>query len=125
MNKIVELYGVSTAARGVPDWNSIAVRQQCPFLGRRCIKVRKSKPEQTIGTCTVNHGREPNPIIICPHRLLERRQVFVDCLHLLHLHQPGNQLHLVSEVTVPGGSVDYFVVSALGSKVVDFVGIEF
>lgn len=49
----------------------------------------------------------------------------MDCLHLLHLHEPGNQLHLVPEVTVPGGSVDYFVVSALGNKVMDFVGIEF
>lgn len=122
MSKIVELYGVSTVATNVPDWNPIAERQHCPFLGQRCIKVRKSEPKQTIGTCTVHYGREPRPIVICPHRLLERRQVFVDCLHLLHLHEPGNQLHLVSEVTVPGGAVDYFVVSALGSRVMDFVG---
>lgn len=125
MNKIVELYGVSTVTKDAPDWNTIAARQHCPFLGRKCIKVRKSKPEQTIGTCTVAYGREPKPIIICPHRLLERRQVFVDCLHLLHLHQPGNQLHLVPEVTIPGGSVDYFLVSAIGKRVRDFVGIEF
>ena len=125
MNKIVEFYGVSTATKDAPDWSAIAERQHCPFLGRKCIKVRKSKPDQTIGTCTVAYGREPKPIVICPHRLLERGQVFVDCLHLLHLHEPGNQLHLVPEVTIPGGSVDYFLVSAIGKRVRDFVGVEF
>lgn len=125
MNKIVELYGVPTDTKDAPDWSAIAERQHCPFLGRKCIKVRKSEPEQTIGTCTIAYGREPKPIVICPHRLLERGQVFVDCLHLLHFHEPGNQLHLVPEVTIPGGSVDYFLVSAIGKRVRDFVGIEF
>lgn len=63
--------------------------------------------------------------MICPHRLLvRRRQVFVDCLHLLTLHEPGNQLRVVSELAVPGGSVDYVLVSVKNSRAVDFVGIE-
>jgi len=62
--------------------------------------------------------------MICPHRFLERRQIFADCVHLLALHEPGNELHLLSEVSVPGGSVDYFLISAYKNKVVDFVGIE-
>ncbi|MGV2391062.1 MAG UNVERIFIED_CONTAM: hypothetical protein LVR29_31535 [Microcystis novacekii LVE1205-3] len=39
-------------------------------------------------------------------------------------HEPGNELHIVSEVSIPGGSVDYFLVSAKDDKVKDFVGIE-
>jgi hypothetical protein len=46
-------------------------------------------------------------------------------MHLLALHEPGNELHIVSEVTIPGGSVDYFLVSARSNRVRDFVGIEF
>jgi len=33
-------------------------------------------------------------------------------------------MHVVSEMGIPGGSVDYFLVSANDKKVVDFVGIE-
>ncbi len=124
MNKILELYGLSTTAKVASNWRRIATTQFCPYLERKCVKVRKSNPEQTLGTCSVSYGRQSNPIIICPHRLLENRQVFVDCIHLLTTHEPGNQLHIVSEVAIPGGSVDYFLVSAKNSKVCDFVGIE-
>jgi len=62
--------------------------------------------------------------MICPFRLLERHQVFMDCLHLLTLHEPGNELHIVQEVPIPGGAVDYFLVSAKDRKVKDFVGLE-
>lgn len=34
-------------------------------------------------------------------------------------------MHLVPEVAIPGGSVDYFLVSAIGRRVRDFVGVEF
>lgn len=62
--------------------------------------------------------------MICPLRLLERRQIFVDCLHLLTGHEPGNELHIVSEISVPGGSIDYILASIRGGKVRDFVAIE-
>jgi hypothetical protein len=39
-------------------------------------------------------------------------------------HQPGNELHIVPEVSVPGGNVDYFLVSAMDGRVKDFVGVE-
>ncbi len=67
-------------------------------------------------------GRQPT--VICPLRFLERRQIFHDCVHLLKLHEPGNELRIVAEVAVPGGSVDYCLVSVRGGKVRDFVGIE-
>jgi len=62
--------------------------------------------------------------MICPNRMTERNQVFNDCVHLLALHEPGNELHLLSEVSLPGGSVDFFLVSAKAGRVKDFVGIE-
>lgn len=123
MIDIIELFGQS-AANQTLDWKSIVERQWCPYLDRKCIKVRKSRPEVSIGTCSVLHGRAKRPIVICPFRLLERRQVFTDCLHLLTVHEPGNELHIVSEVSIPGGSVDYFLASVRSGRAKDFVGVE-
>lgn len=124
MNKVVDLFGLDLVASDEVDWKHVIADQICPFTGKKCFKVRKSQPSISIGTCTVMHGRSSTPIMICPNRLLERQQIFVDCLHLLQGHSPGNELHVVSEVSVPGGSVDYFLVSALAGSVKDFVGIE-
>ena len=122
MSKIVELYGVPTESN--TDWPAIIAAQQCPFLDRKCLKNRKSKPELTIGSCTVAASKHRAKVMICPFRLLERRQIFTDCIHLLTLHEPGNELHIVPELNVPGGSIDYCLVSVRGGKPIDFVGIE-
>lgn len=122
MSKIVELFGISTERE--ENWRQVVQEQLCPFLGKKCYKVRKSEPNISIGTCTVLYGKPAAPIIICPTRLTERRQIFTECLHLLTIHQPDNELHIVSEVSIPGGSVDYFLVSVRDGKVEDFVGIE-
>lgn len=119
---VAELYGYSISEN--INWEDIFYQQHCPYINRRCIKSRKSSPEETIGTCSVKYGKDGNNIIICPHRLLERRQIFMDCIHLLEKHEPGNELHIISEVSIPGGSVDYFLVSVRYGKVRDFVGIE-
>lgn len=124
MSKVLELFG-QPAGKGGVNWQQVINEQQCVYLNKKCYKVRKSDPGTSIGTCAVLYGRDPEPIIICPTRLLERRQVFTDCFHLLTTHEPGNELHIVSEVSIPGGSVDYFLVSAKDGKVKDFVGIEF
>ncbi len=123
MSAVVELFGHS-AEKKRRDWIRIVQEQQCIFLGRKCYKVRKSDPETSIGSCTVLYGKQQEPIIICPTRLTERRQIFTDCFYLLTTHEPGNELHIVPEVSIPGGSVDYFLVSARKGKVKDFVGIE-
>ena len=123
MSKVVELFGQSVAKPSV-NWNKVVTGQQCVYANKKCYKVRKSDPDTAIGSCTVLYGREPEPIIICPTRLIERRQIFTDCFHLLTTHEPGNELHIISEVSIPGGSVDYFLVSAKDGKVKDFVGIE-
>lgn len=124
MSNIIELFGKNTSDK-TRDWKSIVARQWCPYLDRKCIKVRKSQPDISIGSCSVFYGKGKRPIVICPYRLLERRQVFTDCLHLLTVHEPGNELHIVSEVSISGGSVDYFLASVRNRKVKDIVGIEF
>ncbi len=122
MSKIKELFGLYTKQDEI-DWEIVLRGQHCPYTNKKCFKVRKSQPSISIGVCTVNYSKY-NDVMICPHRLLERKQIFVDCVHLLTLHEPGNELHLLSEVGVPGGSVDYFLVSVCKGKVADFVGIE-
>ncbi|OQX28455.1 MAG: hypothetical protein BWK80_00175 [Desulfobacteraceae bacterium IS3] len=124
-NNILELFGYPTESDENRIWDNIISDQICLFTHTRCFKVRKSQPEISIGTCAVKYGRDKKNIIICPNRLLERKQVFTDCLQLLSLHEPGNELHVVSEISVPGGSVDYFLVSARDRKVKDFAAIEF
>ena len=124
MSNIIELFGASTSTKDSTNWSTLINEQKCPYLGRRCIKIRKSQPEISIGTCSVLYGRAKRPIVICPFRLLERKQIFTDCLHLLSSHEPGNELHIVPEISVPGGSVDYFLTSVRDGKVKDFVGIE-
>ena len=123
MSTVVELFGHS-ADKKRRDWAKVVREQQCIFLGKTCYKVRKSDPDTSIGSCTVLYGKDQEPIIICPTRLIDRRQIFTDCFHLLTTHEPGNELHIVPEVSVPGGSVDYFLVSAKKGKVKDFAGIE-
>ena len=122
MSKIIDLFGFDTTGENEPDWPAVVSEQHCPFVKRRCFKVRKSQPEISIGTCTVLYGK--HPIVICPLRLLERHQIFTDCLHLLTGHEPGNELHIVPELSVPGGSIDYVIASVRSSKVRDFVGVE-
>ena len=120
--KVAELYGLPTFQPAA--WNNIITSQQCPFLSRKCLKNRKSEPEITIGTCTMVYGKQALTTMICPFRLLERSQVFIDCIHLLKLHEPGNELRIVGELAVPGGSIDYALVSVRDGKPKDFVGIE-
>lgn len=124
LNAVAELFGHSADSRQEADWSSAVRDQECPYLGKRCYKVRKSEPGTSIGSCTVFHGKAREPVVICPARFLERRQLFVDCLHLLAQHEPGNEFHVVPEVSIPGGSVDYMLASVRQRKVKDFVGIE-
>ncbi len=121
MKKIVELFGLY-CHQSMPMLQDALKKQQCPFTGSKCIKTRKSQPSVAIGTCTISYQR--NDVIICPFRLIDKNQIFIDCLHLLTAHEPGNRIHLIPEVKISGGTVDYFLVSARKEKVMDFVGIE-
>ncbi len=121
MSKISEFFGLFCRDASL-DFKHAMESQICPYTQGVCTKMRKSDPEVKIGTCSVQYQKQH--IIICPFRLLEHNQIFIDCLHLLTMHEPGNELYLVPEVQIPGGHVDYFLVSAKDKKVKDFVGIE-
>ena len=121
-NRVVELFGHAVGA-DVP-WASVVAGQQCPFTSRSCVKTRKSDASIAIGTCTVMFGRPKQATMICPHRLLAGGTIFKDCVGLLKHHEPSNSLCLVPEVQIPGGNVDYFLVSTHRGEVRDFVGIE-
>lgn len=124
MDKVIELFGKNTRNEKI-NWEKLVQKQICPFTNKQCYKVRKSDSNISIGTCIVGYGVENTPIVICPNRFLQNHKVFIDCLHLLHLHQPGNDIHVIPEFAVPGGSVDYIITSVKDGKAVDFVGIEF
>ena len=123
LSRVIELFGLPALSHQL-SWDEVVRDQQCPFLSRKCVKVRKSQPDIAIGTCAVRYGRRLQPLVICPHRLVQNSTVFVDCIHLLTRHRPGNQFHLLPEMRIPGGSVDYFLVSTHNRRVSDFVAIE-
>jgi Restriction endonuclease NotI len=77
MNKVVELFGHSVAKSDM-DWQTVVNGQQCVYANKKCYKIRKSDPDTSIGSCTVLYGRELEPVIICPVRLIDRRQIFTD-----------------------------------------------
>ena len=116
MSKIAEFFGQNCADPKINVQKALST-QICPFTNRICTKMRKSSPDIKIGTCSVKY--QGNVVIICPFRLLEHNQIFVDCLHLLTMHEPGNELYLIPEVKIPGGNVDYFLVSAKNKKIKD------
>ena len=107
MSKISEFFGLNCGDKE-QNFNTAMEEQLCPYTKKICSKMRKSDPDIKIGTCTVKY--QSQDIVICPFRLLEHNQIFVDCIHLLTMHEPGNELYLVPEVQIPGGHVDYFLV---------------
>lgn len=121
MIQITELFGLNCQDETL-DFKTAVNTQICPYTKRICAKMRKSDPSIKIGTCSVKYQNKN--IIICPFRLLENHQIFKDCLHLMAMHEPGNELYLVPEVKIPGGNVDYFLISAKDKKIRDFCGIE-
>ena len=122
LNRVVEIFG-NPVGPNDRSWVDIVTERRCPYLNGPCYKVRKSDGV-AMGTCAVEYSKQNSLLLICPGRLHERRQVFLDCIHLLTNHQPGNELHLVSEFPIPGGSVDFCIVSARFGRAMDFVGVE-
>ncbi len=112
----LEFYGRNTKLRFRPT----AIKGDlCPFSRKKCFKIRKSKPDQTIGSCIISYKNEP--LIICPNRFLEKDTVFKELSRSLKV---SNEYRVVPEITVPGGSVDYCLTSLKRGNVLDFLGIE-
>jgi hypothetical protein len=98
--------------------------QRCPILGSKCLKNRKSEPQQTIGSCVVGH--QGLPLVICPIRLRRSTQVFEEAMHLLSGYQDGLELVAIPEIgSGARGSIDYVLTAFDGDRYVDHVGIEF
>lgn len=114
----LEFYTVNTAM--TVDWPDVLNKQHCPLLVRKCVKQRKSNPEQTIGSCILSYQQQP--LIVCPFRFLEDNQIFLDAMSLLRVEQA--EYYVVSEIAMPGGSIDYFLVALHDGSIVDFAGIE-
>lgn len=123
MSAIIEFYGHYVDDPAV-NWQDVIEHQIDKYTAKRSIKIRKSQPGQTIGTVVIRNGKDPKNLIVDPSRFLENGKVFLDCLHLLTNHEPGNDLHLVPEIQIPGGNVDFILVSVKKNVIQDFVGIE-
>jgi len=114
-----EFYGHYVSQETKDSFIQIFQEQQCPYLRRTCVKQRKSDSRQTIGACSV--GYKGTPLIVCPHRFIQRYQIFLDSVRLI---TPRLQYFIVPEITMPGGNIDYCVVGTRGDEIVDYVGIE-
>jgi hypothetical protein len=114
----LEFYGVRVDKS--TDWAKVLQFQFCPFLNKKCVKQRKSNPEQTIGACTIGF-KAGMPLIICPHRFLQHNKIFVDAVPLL---SKGEKYFVVPEISMPGGNIDYFVVAESKKEIIDFLGLE-
>lgn len=79
MSKISEFFGLNCKDESL-DFEAAMNTQICPYTQRVCTKMRKSDPDIKIGTCSVQYQHQD--VIICPYRLLEHNQIFIDCLHL-------------------------------------------
>ena len=55
MTKVLELYGVSTRSDAETDWETVVEREMCPYLQKKCIKIRKSRYIKCINLIKVVH----------------------------------------------------------------------
>src|SRR5947209_13416994 len=112
-NSILELFTISTKSQEVA-WEQIVNKQYCSYLDKRCVKVRKSRPEISIGTCSVRHGgKNPKEIVICTHRFLEKNQIFMDCREILTRYQKGNETDKHSAESIPSRNISYHSASVV------------
>jgi hypothetical protein len=65
--RVLELFGFATDTDAPGTWRRVLVAQQCPYLGRPCLKTRKSAPDVAIGTCSVAYGASRTPVIVDAH----------------------------------------------------------
>ena len=116
-NRPLEFYGQSLGQ--TVHWQTILNKEYCPFLQKKCVKVRKSDPEQSIGACILGYGS--GALIVCPHRLLQHDRVFLDMIPLIQRQQ---EYYIIPEVAMPGGTIDYFLVAMDGVTIADYIGLE-
>lgn len=123
-----EVFGYAYTDKSETAKDSIN-RQYCHYVGGECKKPRKSEPHIKTGICSVGYKgafkNEYSPVIICPHRFMER--VVFDTITKNYLKHWGKFPEWVSEVSIGvGGSVDYVaVLRDENGEVNDFLCVEF
>jgi len=60
---ILELFAYPTELIDKYDWKDVINGQKCLYLGKKCLKNRKSEPEVAIGSCTIRYGKEDKFVI--------------------------------------------------------------
>lgn len=125
-NRVNELFGLYTNGDEFPDLSEALLMQKCPWAQNNstCFKTRKSDSSIAIGTCSLCFDKLDQPLIICPSRLKDRNQIFIDCLQFITGSITGSELYLIPEVGTSAGSIDFMLVAARGKTPVDFVAIE-
>lgn len=110
--------------------NAIA-EQYCRYLGKTCVKPRKSQPKIKIGVCSIGYKgeflKDHTPIIICPHRFCE--DAVSSTIKRLYLKSWKGKVEWINEVGMGvGGFVDRVAVLRKNSKspaIDKFLCIEF
>ena len=126
MAKIEELFGINISSVNSKFLSNALTNESCPNDGgKKCVKVRKSRPDISIGTCCVRFDGFDQPIVICPKVFTGRSSIFDDCKVFLNSNSNTVEVVIVPEVSVGSGRVDYCLV-ALDSyhQILDYVGIE-
>jgi len=123
-----EVFGVPYTDRSERALNAIK-NQFCRFLNSECKKPRKSEPHIKVGTCSLGYKGLSNnhlPVIICPHRFLEK--VVFDTVETIFLKSCFGNIIWVPEVSMgSGGSIDYVALcnKKTGYGYSEFLCVEF
>ena len=97
----------------------------CPFKlrGDVCTKDKKDDP---LGACSIHH--QGSPIIICPVRFEEDRQVLYDTAKFFFDGTTGVEVipeaRLKMENGSSAGNIDFVLVKTDGDRITDFGGLE-
>lgn len=118
-SRTVEFYGQAVTEPPTSSLKAAIAAEWCPFADRRCSKIRKSDPSQTIGSCILGHGGAP--LIICPKRFLEGGLIFRECASLLG---PADSYLVVPEISMPAGSIDFFIAAKTADEITDYAAVE-
>lgn len=121
MTEITEIFGDCIKSANVESLRLKCLSGICPFTFCKCSKKRKGSDEK-IGICSVSFLNRS--IIICPNRFLDNQIVFEDAKLLLKSSKTSPCFQIVPEVRIPGGNVDFFLISKDKEKIIDFCGIE-
>lgn len=118
INRPLEFYGelVKSENEKKMDFSD----DSCPFLHKKCVKIRKSNKTQSIGSCIVGYSEKP--LIICPHRFLKNNVIFLDVMK--YFGEKNHDFYIVPEIKTTGGNIDYFLVTKENEKIVNYFGIE-